>query len=213
MDYHEASLYLSPGSRSSHSTHRGGMDSRGPGFSFHTDHMTGVTTLSIKEESISRLSETRVGEIMSAMAERNDDRIRIAISRWCKSKETFRTLMDQFIDLRIALEALYLKDFKGEHSQEMKFRLALFGAWHLGSNFQERGTIRRTLRKAYDVASSAVHGGELKFTESNRNLLSEGQQLCRRGILKLLEEEPPDEWVDYWGDLVLGSDVGNGGKL
>ena len=131
-DYHEASLYLGPGSKSSYSTHRGGMDSRGPGFSFHRDHMTGVTTLSIKEENISRLSEARVGQIVSAIAEHKDDRIRMAISRWCKSKETFRTLMDQFIDLRIALEALYLKDFKGEHSQEMKFRLALFGAWHLG---------------------------------------------------------------------------------
>ena len=36
-----------------------------------------------------------------------------------------------YIDLRIALESLYLRDFANEHSQEMRFRLALFGAWHL----------------------------------------------------------------------------------
>ena len=47
--------------------------------------------------------------------------------------------MDRYIDLRIALEALYLEDFPDERTtQEMRFRLALFGAWHLGDNFKER---------------------------------------------------------------------------
>ena len=207
-DYYEASLYLSPGSRSSHSTHRGGMDSREPGFSLHTDFTTNVTTLSIEKENISRLSEDRLGKIMTAIAEYEDAMIKIAISRWCKSKETFRTLIDQFVDLRIAMEALYLKEFKGEQNQEMRFRLALFGAWFLGSNFQDRKKIRKTLRDAYDVASGAVHGGKLEFSEKNRNLLSEGQELCRRGILKILEVGPPDDW----GDMILGSDVSCGGK-
>ena len=207
-DYYEASLYLAPGSRSSHSTHSKGMDSRGPGFSMHTDYTTGVKTLSIEEEQISCLSESRVGQIVSAIAKHKDDRIRVAISRWCKSKETFRTLLDQFIDLRIALEALYLRDFNGKQSQEMRFRLALFGAWYLGSNFQDRKTIRKTLRDAYDVASKAVHGGELEFSGRNQSLLSEGQELCRRGILKFLEKGPPDDW----GDMILGLDIGTDGK-
>ena len=48
-----------------------------------------------------------------------------------------------------------------EHSQEMRFRLALFGAWHLADSPDERRSIRKTLRDAYDTASKAVHLGEI----------------------------------------------------
>ena len=202
--YEEASLYLSPGSRSSRSRGpRGGIDPRGAGFTVRTDFARGVTTLSIEEENISNPTEGRVGDIILAIEEGKHEKIDIAVSRWCKSKESFRTLADQFIDLRIALECLYLKDFLGEHSQEMRFRLAVFGAWHLGRNFEERREIRRTLRKAYDVASAAVHSGDLEFSEENRRLLSESQERCRQGILKLLNEGAPGDW----GELILGSNL------
>ena len=78
-------------------------------------------------------------------------------ARWPRTPE----LEDKYIDLRVALEAIYLKDFMNEHSQEMRFRLALFGAWHLGADFEERRSIRKGLRDAYDTASKAVHEGEL----------------------------------------------------
>ena len=110
---------------------------------------------------------------------------------------------DSFIDLRIALEALYLKDFTNEYSQEMRFRLALFGAWHLGDDLEKRQTIRKTLRDAYDRASGVVHGRDLEFNESNRKLLADAQDLCRRGILRLIEEGIPSP--EEWGDLILGS--------
>ena len=110
-------------------------------------------------------------------------------------------LEDRYIDLRVALEAIYLQDFMNERSQEMRFRLALFGAWHLGEDFQERRSIRKALRAAYDMASTAVHEGELP--NSVEPTLSTAQDLCRRGILKLLREGPPDNW----GDLVLGADL------
>lgn len=200
-DYEEASLYLSPGSRGYHSRgRRGGTDSRGTGFSLRTDYASKVTTLMIDEENISHPSETRIGDIVRSIPERKKDKITVAISRWCKSRESFRMLADQFIDLRIALEALYLKDFTGEQSQEMRFRLALFGAWHLGEDFEGRKEIRKTLRRTYDVASAAVHGGDLEFSEDNRSLLAESQNLCRQGILKLLEEGTPNDW----GEMILG---------
>ena len=203
-DYEEASLYLSPSSRSFHSRgHRGGIDSRGVGFSVRTDFASGVRTLSIEEQNITGPTEGRVGDIILAIAEGKHEKIDIAVSRWCKSKESFRTLADQFIDLRIALECLYLKDFRGEHSQEMRFRLAVFGAWHLGRNYEERREIRRTLRKAYDVASAAVHSGDLEVNEENRRLLSQSQKRCREGILKLLNEGAPGDW----GELILGSNL------
>ena len=126
--------------------------------------------------------------------------LEVPIQRWIKSK-TDQLLPDRFIDLRIALESLYLKDFLNENSQEMRFRLALFGAWHLGSDIEDRKWIRKRLRDAYDMASGAVHSGAVDNIGENRELLSDAQALCRRGILKLLREGSPHDW----GDLIMGA--------
>ena len=128
-------------------------------------------------------------------------KLRIAVDRWRRSMVEHANLEDRYIDLRVALEAIYLKDFVNERSQEMRFRLALFGAWHLGADLQDRRSIRKALRDAYDTASKAVHEGELPQTA--RPTLPEAQDLCRRGILRLLLEGPPDDW----GDLVLGAEL------
>ena len=202
-DYGELSLYLSPGRSESRSRGRGGLDGRQAGFSATTDFKTGIETVSIPEELICRLSPSRVGALIEAISgKKKNSQFRVALSRWCKSRESSGTISDQFIDLRVALEALYLKKFKGEQNVEMTFRLALFGAWHLGVGVEERRTIRRTLRDAYGIGSRAVHGQDLKFNEKNRGLLSEGQRLCRLGMLKVLEEGEPDDWEE----LILGDD-------
>ena len=118
------------------------------------------------------------------------------------SKDFEKSQVDSLIDLRIALESLYLQDFLNEQSQEMRFRLALFGAWHLGVDFEERKKIRKRIRDAYDTASGAVHGGELENTPEIQELLLDAQDLCRRGILKVLREGYPSQ--ERWGDLILG---------
>ena len=126
--------------------------------------------------------------------------LEVPIKRWIKSK-TDQLLPDSFIDLRIALESLYLKDFLNEYSQEMRFRLSIFGAWHLGSNIGDRRRIRKRLREAYDMASGVVHSGVVEYIAANRELLSDAQDLCRQGIVKLLREGHPADW----GDLILGA--------
>ena len=98
--------------------------------------------------------------------------LEVPIQRWVKSK-TDQLLPDRFIDLRIALESLYLKDFLNENSQEMRFRLPLFGAWHLGSDIEDRKWVRKRLRDAYDMASGAVHSGAVDEIVENRKLLSD----------------------------------------
>ena len=88
----------------------------------------------------------------------------------------------------------------------MRFRLPLIGAWHLGSDLEERKKVRKNLREAYDTASKAVHGGPLAVHGDAleyfkyQQLLSTAQDMCRRGILKLLKEESPSDWED----LILG---------
>ena len=176
---------------------------RSLGWSLNTDFTTGVTTLSIGDQSIPDLVETQLRSTLRAL-ETLDSKTRMAVSRWMKSKDSSENLADRFIDLRIALESLYLKDYPNGYRQEMRFRLALFGAWYLSTDFEDRKRILKKLREAYDAASGAVHSGDLDFTVENQKLLSDGQDLCRRGILKLLREGPPPDW----GDLILGAEDG-----
>ena len=172
----------------------------GSGWSMDSEIETGSMTITPSSGSMLDLSEDRLRNTLESLVKPGADFIRIAVSRWILSKNRSEGLVDNFIDLRVALESLYLKDFTNEQSPEMRFRLALFGAWHLGADFGERKRIRKTLRVAYDSASGAVHTGELDDSSNKRELLEDAQELCRRGILKLLEEGPPKDW----GELILG---------
>ena len=128
--------------------------------------------------------------------ERPRENLELAIRRWIRSKKS-STDMDKLIELRIALEALY----KIEGLNEKGFRIATYGAWHLGGNFDQRREIRETLRKTYSDSSSAVHGGKLKYAIRDPNLVSSAQDICRNGILKRLKESDRPEW----DDVILGA--------
>ena len=202
-DYQELAAFFLTDNNSSWSLGAARFRHRSLGWSLNTDFTTGVTTLRLGDQSILDLAETQLRSILRAL-ETLDSKTRMAVSRWMKSKDSSENLADRFIDLRIALESLYLKDFPNGYRQEMRFRLALFGAWYLGTDFEDRKRILKRLREAYDAASGAVHSGDLDFTAENQKLLSDGQDLCRRGILKLLKEGPPPDW----GDLILGAEDG-----
>ncbi len=170
------------------------------GWSKNVNLLTGVVTVSPGDQPLSDLDETDLGNTVRALMESNYKGTRTSVTRLIKSKDSKQGLVDQFVDLRMALEALFLRDFTNEHSQEMRFRLSLFGAWFLGQDFEDRRRIRKVLRDAYDAASGAVHTGNIAFTDDKRELLANAQRLCHQGILKMLREGPPADW----GDLVLG---------
>ena len=123
----------------------------------------------------------------------------IPIQRWASSKRQTGSLADKFIDLRIVLESLFLR----ESGPELGYRLAMHGAWYLGATPEERQRHFRTLRDVYSVASTAVHTGTVEPNEKNRQLLADAQDLCRSGILKRLK----DGKVPVWSALVLGAEV------
>ena len=119
-----------------------------------------MATITLYDDvSLQRLDKDELLHTLEALM-RADRKLRIATERWRRSRRSYVRLEDAFIDLRIALESLYLKDFVNEHSQEMRFRLTVFRAWHLAKNFDERQSIRKTLRAAYDMASKAIHPRE-----------------------------------------------------
>ena len=174
-----------------------------PGWRKSVSFQTGVVTLFPGDHSLSDLDEPGLGDTIRALMEPKYKGTSISATRLIKSKDTRQDLVDQFVDLRMALEALFLRDFANERSQEMRFRLPLFGAWFLGQDFEDRGRIRKVLRNAYDAASGAVHTGSIAFTDENRALLADAQALCRDGIFKLLRDGAPKDW----GDLILGRGV------
>lgn len=58
-----------------------------------------------------------------------------------------------------------------------------------------------TLKKAYGICSKAVHTGFLKNETSTRVLLSNAQGICRKALLKRLDEGGEPDWTR----LVLGA--------
>ena len=117
----------------------------------------------------------------------------VSVKRWVNSKRQESSLTDKFIELRVALEALFLDNAQGE----LRFRLATHGAWFLGASVKDREQHYNALLKAYDAASAAVHGREVRGKEEQ---LTAAQEICRDGILKMLSlGRTPD-----WRTLVLG---------
>ena len=167
------------------------------GWSLNRNHVTGIATLTPAEGSMVTLREEPIQRTLKALMDPKSKSIRNAVSRWAKSKDTLQDLEDQFIDLRVALESLYLN---WGNNAELGFRLALSGAWHLGKNLEDRRNIYQTLLDAYNQGSAAVHPRDLDISKRNREILSDAQATCRRGILKMLEEGPPQDWRD----LLLG---------
>ena len=118
-----------------------------------------------------------------------------AILRWMGSKRS-RELTDQFIELRVALETLYPTG-----GTELGFRIANYGAWHLGDSCSRRMEYRDVLSKAYRLASHGVHKGSVGDTSKNRQTLAGAQDLCRDGIIKRLHESEEPKWQD----MILGA--------
>ncbi len=171
-----------------------------------TTYPDNVTTLEVIDDGRLSIDSRSLRATILGLASGRSEKRRIAATRWVSSKDSSSILADRFIDLRIALEALYLGTIGGKYRGEMVFRLALCGAWHLGSDFAERKRFRKTLHDAYGRASGVVHGGRIDPTPKNRELLEDAQSLCRQGLLKLLQDDRPRDTKDWW-ELILGGEI------
>ena len=142
-------------------------------------------------------SDSKVGE-----------KLRIPIDRWVKSK-TDKDPVDKIIDLGIAFEALYVPD---SGRGEIRFKLAVRAAWHLGKDKDDRNKLLTKFKQIYDHRSNAVHSGKLdekvKFGGERipiSEFIEKAQDLCRESIMKILEDgQYPD-----WNDLILGGNAEN----
>ena len=135
----------------------------------------------------------RAWELRSELQRRidSDQRFQIAVTRWAQAASPGTLNPDRVIDLRIALEALYLNSSEGE----LGFRLSVTGARHLGSNLDDRKPIRKTLADFYRLASRVIHGAALAGS-ANASLVDKATTHCQDGILKIVEERHQPDWTD-----------------
>ena len=138
----------------------------------------------IVEEAMS-LYLTRRGLAVKTAA-----RLAVPIDRWIRS-HTDTLIVDKFIDLGIALESLYLND---GNTSELRFRLALHAAWHLGSCGSERSRMLHEFRTMYDLRSRAVHTGAIDDTQSTRDSIARAQEHCRQAIIKFTGDGVFRDW-------------------
>ena len=80
-----------------------------------------------------------------------EQRFQVAVSRWARAATPGVMNADRVIDLRVALEALYLDSNDGE----LGFRLSLTGARHLKDKLEDRRAVRKSLADFYRLASKS----------------------------------------------------------
>ena len=124
------------------------------------------------------------------------EKLRVPVQRWRRSIAA-RNGVDLAIDLRIALESLFLDE---GNNAERGFRLALRAAWYLGAEGHERTMICEAIQAAYRIASTAVNRGK-GYDDMIPPELATAQDVCRMSILRRISDggKPPN-----WNMVVLG---------
>ena len=150
----------------------------------------------------------RLYKILEIFDQKARGKFEIALERWRESK-TSQTYEDTVIDLAIALEALYLSDRDG--NSELSFQFRLRASWFLGKGKAHRKRLMDKFKAIYNLRSQAVHSGKISEKIKIRKgeepiatseFIPKAQDLCRKSIIKILEDgEFPD-----WDDLILGED-------
>lgn len=161
------------------------------------DLLSGITELEPPDLPAPNMSEFDVrkawelrGELQRLM--NGDQRFNTAVTRWAKAVSPEASDADRAIDLRIALEALYIDSNQGE----VGFRLSLTGARHLATNLDEREDVRKSLNDFYGLASRVIHGTSPTKSKDIR-LVDKAATLCRDGILKIVEHRNRPNWTEF----------------
>ena len=117
----------------------------------------------------------------------------IAINRWIRSKHRgFESqLPEYFIELRIALEAL----FSDRDTRKIRSSIVRNCTQFLeGTENEKKHQYDDVLCKAYKYASEFIHARRVITTQEHGETLSDAQDICRDGILKILEKKEIPSW-------------------
>ncbi len=107
------------------------------------------------------------------------------------------------IDLRVALESLFLND---NTSGELSYRLALRAAMFTGGDLNAREDTRKKIKTAYGLCSNAVHNGRLDLKAKDVETLEWARELVRNTLRRMIGDgnAKPD-----WASIELGGETAN----
>ena len=124
----------------------------------------------------------------------------LALRRFNYSYERSRS-EDRLIDQMIAFETLFLADIGDDDRGEKRFRLALRVAYFLDPG-PNRKTINQDMKKAYDMRSRVVHGGD--SSTALEDIAKKTEEYLRQSLAKFLERAMQQNGArDFipWDDL------------
>jgi hypothetical protein len=128
--------------------------------------------------------------------------LRVPLSRLARAvRQRGRNLVDQAIDLGIALEALLLHESGGG---ELRFQLGLRGAWLGGRDADSRRELFLFLRKIYDLRSNAVHRGDIDRSQTTAEALQKGLTVCANLIRRAIDR---GEIISNWPAILTGAGI------
>ena len=180
----------------------------------------------VKESDIEEVK--RLYELLDNLEPDVQRKLHIPINRWIKSHVLQSAMVDKMIDseippekiaeapttrdvdkmidLGIAFESVYLSGISA--TTELAFRIRLHASLHLGKNKEDRQMLIEKFKKIYEWRSKAVHTGTLSTKDvrigeeviSPLVFIKQTQDLCRKSILKIIEEGQ----FPHWNDIILG---------
>ncbi len=177
-------------------------------FVVHGEHVgsTIIQISALRERRNMQVDAEQVAEAISlysamkSLKEREAQKLQIPIRRWIKSK-TRQPLVDTFIDLGIALEALYLDPGTGE---QQSFRLRLRAALFLREGVNDRESVIKDMREIYGLRSKAVHEGAVSNSEATKSFKEKAEDLCRESIIRTVSYTQVNGEFPQWSRLELG---------
>ena len=161
------------------------------------DSFLNTTEVNFQKDQVEEFKN--IFDKLNTFKKSESERLNIAINRWMKSKGN-QNMVDKMIDLGISFECIVGSD---KFQPELSFRLRLYLSRFLGSDKPERKELIKTLNKMYGWRSACVHTGKLpkmKTGDDPGNIVKEFQDLCRKCIMKVLDNGKFPEWDDIIHD-------------
>ena len=122
-----------------------------------------------------------------------------AIDRWIEASRWESNLNDKYVNLRTALESLYIS---GENTGEIRFKLAIRCAWHLGGDLlpEARTKIFNDITEFYKLSSKLVHGSKINDKRNAMEKFNKALDYCHSGIMKMLSTGT----IPKWEEIIFG---------
>ena len=124
----------------------------------------------------------------------SDETIDISISRWVLSKHPSESLNEKCVNLRIALESLFLSRSKKRHVFGKGYQSAAHCSCFLDKNPSENSRRFNSIREFYRISSEVIHSSQKHTYMEKQISLNKAQKIYLEAIKKTLIGAEVPKW-------------------